>query len=145
MSLVGNFTQSYDRQATVDGSGPGLTRSTSRAPYPPNEDDDVVATPIETRMEETRQLARQLTRISTRGAEDIFNYEADGPLDPNGPNFDARRWTRSMSQLSNMGRVSGVAFKDLRVHGYGSDAGESIDSIVQHTSHLPLPGRVRVA
>jgi hypothetical protein len=122
MSLVGNFTQHYDHQAKVDGSG--VARMTSR----PGED-EVAATPIEARIEETRQLARHLTRVSTWGAEDIFGYEADGPLDPNSPKFDARRWTRSMSEIGGISRLSGVGYKGLSMHGYGSDAGKHVSGL----------------
>ncbi|OCF39347.1 ATP-binding cassette transporter [Kwoniella heveanensis CBS 569] len=91
------------------------------------------------RHEEVAHLARQLTQVSMRGrrdtqtqgqgahpnAEDLFNYEPDSELDPFSKNFDARRWVREMSVLSTdtlPRRTAGIAYKNMSVHGFGSDA-----------------------
>jgi ATP-binding cassette subfamily G (WHITE) protein 2 (PDR) len=75
-------------------------------------------------------LARQLTRQSNySNAIDISPFAAPkhSALDPHSPNFSARAWAKSLLQLqtrdpeTNTLRTSGIAFRDLNVHGFGSD------------------------
>lgn len=58
---------------------------------------------------------------------DIFNYEPGSDLDPYAEHFNIHKWTRAMTShmaAANDSRVSGIAYHNLSVHGFGSDAGE---------------------
>lgn len=91
------------------------------------------------------ELARQLTRQSSKHAIERsktggsgvesqddgsdFVIEKDSELDPFSPNFSAKAWTRRMIGITSRDperhpkRTAGVAFKNLKVFGYGSDTG----------------------
>jgi ABC-type multidrug transport system ATPase subunit len=76
--------------------------------------------------EEIRQLARRLTRQSEQGHAPLFPVDAESRLDPNGPGFDGRAWAKAFYQ-SRMSaangtwpRKVGIAFKNLRVYGFGT-------------------------
>lgn len=73
------------------------------------------------------ELARSLSRQSTWTSVPGNPFEAapDSELDPNGPNFKARTWVKSMIKLNHdenktPGRTSGVSFRNLNVHGFGA-------------------------
>ena len=144
MSIVGGFNTNYDNAAQRGG----LTRKPSVGPdyrFTSRDDDEdapEVLTPHEERRENVVHLARQLTRQSTRQsislarpishtAQDaewvddggIFDYEEGSDLDPYSPTFDVRKWTSLlMKHWSGIPRRAGVAFRNLGVHGFGSDA-----------------------
>lgn len=134
---MGNFAFSnYDGQSETNGAG--LQR---RISIQQRQRDDIVnaaadielAPPVERtseeRDEDARQLARQLTRASTRGPRaNIFECEPGSDLDPNSDKFNARKWVKGLAEAgreSGPGRTSGIAYKNMSVHGFGSDAGES--------------------
>lgn len=81
------------------------------------------------REEAVHQLARRLTSQSHGEYlhQNPFNAPPNSPLDPNGENFNARAWTKAMLNLQLDDdnappiRTAGVCFKDLNVHGFGSD------------------------
>lgn len=89
------------------------------------------------REEKVQDLARTLSRTMSQTPEDPFQYDEDSPLNPNGPNFKAREWVKSMFKLSqregdkNPSRTAGIAFKNLNVHGYGdaSDYQRTVSNI----------------
>ncbi|KAK7408022.1 Multidrug resistance protein [Neonectria punicea] len=57
----------------------------------------------------------------------LFPLASDGPLNPNSPAFNARKWAKAFYELrtdtseGNPLRTTGVAFKNLNVFGFGSD------------------------
>lgn len=75
-----------------------------------------------------QNLARKYSNISGAGpGANPFTGHAedpDSPLNPNGKNFSARAWAKSvLDVVSNSGgsfRTSGVAFQHLNVFGYGA-------------------------
>ena len=98
------------------------------------------------------ELARQLTRQSSRhqdaqslsragsrhqggGGGDVnsesgdFLIEKGGELDPFSENFNVKAWTRKIVGVTTRDpelhpkRTAGVAFRNLQVHGFGSDTG----------------------
>ncbi|KAJ9635209.1 Multidrug resistance protein [Coniosporium tulheliwenetii] len=82
------------------------------------------------RDEEVRALARtysQASRFSTYSQSPFEEAAKDSRLDPNSPNFNARAWAKSLLQLQSRDpekypqRTAGVAFRDLNVHGYGTE------------------------
>jgi ATP-binding cassette subfamily G (WHITE) protein 2 (PDR) len=93
--------------------------------------------------ERVQELARQLTRQSSRHHESAsvhggaaagsesgdFLIEKGSELDPFSDNFNAKAWTRkivgvtSRDPVNHPKRTAGVAFKNLKVHGFGSDSG----------------------
>lgn len=95
----------------------------TRHPLAAVEEDPVTLTEIGTSRDDTvLQLART---FSTANHESPFFAEKDGPLDPNGANFDSRAWTSAIYKLyledaEVTPRTAGVAFKSLSVHGFGT-------------------------
>ncbi|KAH7083362.1 ABC-2 type transporter-domain-containing protein [Paraphoma chrysanthemicola] len=87
------------------------------------------AAEMERRNSAVHALARRLTTQShaAAAAQNPFNAEPNGPLDPNGENFNARAWTKAMRNLQlqdeNAGptRTTGISFRGLNVHGFGAD------------------------
>lgn len=77
---------------------------------------------------EITELARRLTRHSTYSTidENPFHAEPNSVLDPHGPNFNARAWSKALLHLQSRdpeaypNRTAGIAFKNLNVHGFGS-------------------------
>jgi hypothetical protein len=88
-----------------------------------------------------RQMSRQVSRSPTTGTgtgtagqgagrANVFDYESGSDLDPYSKTFDAKKWVRSLQAVAEedegtQRRTSGVAFKGMGVHGFGSDAGTS--------------------
>lgn len=55
----------------------------------------------------------------------VFEYESGSDLDPYSTSFDAKKWTKSIAHMSRAdtpARSAGIAYRNLSVHGYGSDA-----------------------
>lgn len=171
MSLVGNFTQNYDRTSQQNGTGLARTTSSSsyyqdEAPsspareksklptipqhpaggpaYPPTTDQlypasssngDQASTPmsmtdtLHSRTQNVTSLARQMSRMSERPATNVFDYQEGSDMDPFSSSFDARKWTRGMVAMrdddTTPPRQAGLSYKNMSVHGFGSDAGES--------------------
>ena len=81
------------------------------------------------REEAIHQLARRLTTQSQQSTEyqNPFNAPPNSALDPHGENFNARAWTKAMLNLqlndenAPPTRTAGVSFRDLNVHGFGTD------------------------
>ncbi|BCR83618.1 putative ABC multidrug transporter [Aspergillus chevalieri] len=77
--------------------------------------------------EEIYELARKLTTRSRSTPGVLFPVPADGPLNPNSPDFDARKWTKAFFEArkdalnNNSPKTTGVAFKNLDVYGYGTE------------------------
>lgn len=76
--------------------------------------------------EEVMQLARQLTKRSSAAPGTLFP-QADGPLNPSSPSFNAKKWAKAFYELrtdtseGNPPRTTGFAFQNLNVFGFGSD------------------------
>ncbi|KAF2020714.1 hypothetical protein BU24DRAFT_7207 [Aaosphaeria arxii CBS 175.79] len=90
-----------------------------------NDNDD---SSMERREEEVHQLARRYTtqsHYSTTG-QNPFSAEPGSTLDPTGDHFNARAWCKAMLHLQTEDekahpvRTSGIAFRNLNVHGFGS-------------------------
>jgi hypothetical protein len=167
MSLVGNFTQNYDRSSQQGGSGlqrihsnvsyhqdeptrSSPTREKSSLPtinqgsqqtYPPTDgtlypsgssENDATSTPmsmtdtLHSRTQNIADLARHMSRRSDSQGN-LFDYEEGSDLDPFSDKFNAPKWTRRLAALREEGapgRQAGLAFKNMSVHGFGSDAGK---------------------
>jgi ABC-type multidrug transport system ATPase subunit len=73
--------------------------------------------------EELTQLAR---RNPSNAQPSLFPTPAEGFLDPENPEFNARKWAQAFFQLRNSNahgvkpRTAGIAFRDLSVHGFGT-------------------------
>ncbi|KAK4118926.1 hypothetical protein N657DRAFT_684870 [Parathielavia appendiculata] len=75
-------------------------------------------------------LARKFTNQSNAGPQagvNPFFVSSDdeaSPLNPNGPNFNARAWAKAVVEMTagegQQMRTTGVAFQNLNVHGFGS-------------------------
>ena len=126
------FTEHRNSSSTVAPTSP-IEKGKS-APYPN------FATQPALRTEEdveqgiqalARQMSRQVSRAGTTGtagAGNVFDYEPGSDLDPYSKTFDAKKWVRSLQRLAEEDdgtaqRTSGVAYKGMSVHGFGSDAG----------------------
>lgn len=76
--------------------------------------------------EDVLQLARRLTTQSHGHPGELFPVPDDGPLNPNSPHFDARKWAKAFYDIrtdkseGNPPKTTGIAFKNLDVYGFGS-------------------------
>ncbi|KAH6949769.1 multidrug resistance protein CDR1 [Ilyonectria sp. MPI-CAGE-AT-0026] len=77
--------------------------------------------------EELTQLARRYTSNAQHPQPSLFPLPAEGPLDPQSPNFNPRKWAQAFFELRNninapgiKPRTAAVAFRDLNVHGFGT-------------------------
>ncbi|KAF2704437.1 putative multidrug resistance ABC transporter [Pleomassaria siparia CBS 279.74] len=94
---------------------------------PESANDDFSST--ERREEQVHQLARRFTQHSTYSpqGQNPFKAEPGSPLDPNGEHFNARAWCKAMLHLHTEDenahplRTVGLSFKNLNVHGFGSE------------------------
>jgi ATP-binding cassette, subfamily G (WHITE), member 2, PDR len=93
------------------------------------DDDDSDAVEQERRHSMVQALARKYTSQSHAGVEGanpfaIASEDEASPLNPNGPNFNARTWAKTVVGMvageGHQFRTSGVAFQNLNVHGFGS-------------------------
>lgn len=142
MSVIGNFTTNYDRQSQLAGHG-DLHRAASHSypnPYAPDNTDstrpDAIPERTESEVEQditalARQLSRQVSHNTQATAvSNVFDYEQGSDLDPYSKTFNSRKWVKSLNQMAEMAdggpRTSGIAYKNMGVHGFGSDAGESM-------------------
>ena len=82
---------------------------------------------IETMDEELTQLARRYSSHAQHPQPSLFPLPAEGPLDPESPSFNPRKWAQAFFHLRNnintpgvKPRTAGVAFRDLHVHGFGT-------------------------
>jgi ATP-binding cassette subfamily G (WHITE) protein 2 (PDR) len=91
--------------------------------------DDSEAASLERRHSVVQALARTFTSQSQAVAPGtnpflIASEDENSPLNPNGPNFNARAWAKALVNLvageNNQFRTTGVAFQNLNVHGFGS-------------------------
>jgi hypothetical protein len=94
-----------------------------------DDDDDSDAVEQERRNSIVQALARKYTSQSHAGLEGgnpfaVASEDEASPLNPNGPNFNARVWAKTVvGMVAGEGhqlRSSGVAFQNLNVHGFGS-------------------------
>ena len=84
---------------------------------------------IERRTSVVHELARKYTQQSTTSTtrQNPFSVPAGSALDPNGEHFNARAWAKAMLHTQQEDpqaapiRTAGVAFRNLNVHGFGTD------------------------
>lgn len=142
----GSMPANYDR--SVNTAGSPLQRKMSLAPQPEDfaVDHHTDAEINQQREEQVLQLARTMSRSSTRdnihklhpartntsvaadGSYNIFEYDEGSDLDPFSNNFNSRKWTKGLVAAHNEstpGRTSGISYRNMSVHGFGSDAGGS--------------------
>jgi ATP-binding cassette subfamily G (WHITE) protein 2 (PDR) len=83
------------------------------------------------RMDDMAQLARRVSRASTRPewedndpATAFLRPKPDSNLDPNSSRFSYKAWAKALLNIrdpvENPARSSGLAFRNLSVHGFGS-------------------------
>jgi ATP-binding cassette subfamily G (WHITE) protein 2 (PDR) len=92
----------------------------------------------ETNDEAVLELARRLTTQSHSAPGSLFPVPAEGPLDPNSPHFNAKKWARAFYDLRTdildgcPPKTTGFAFRNLDVYGYGSatDFQKSVGNIL---------------
>lgn len=76
--------------------------------------------------EELTQLARRYTSNTQHSQPTLFLAPAEASLDPQSPEFNARKWAKAFFQLRNSSvegvkpRTAGIAFRNLSVHGFGT-------------------------
>ncbi|TLD04992.1 uncharacterized protein PgNI_09248 [Pyricularia grisea] len=90
--------------------------------------------------EEVHELARRYTTASNFQGS-LFPHQPGSPLDPSSDTFNARKWAKAFYDLrvdtaeGSPPRTTGIAFKNLNVHGFGTstdfqkDVGNSILNI----------------
>ena len=151
MAAVTGFTYKVTDDTPYGSSAPNNTAYTNPTVYHPNhnvgndEGDSADRTPTEDmgalqrhRSHHVGELARQFTRqsMNTGGIENVFDYEEGSDLDPNSSNFDARKYTRALGDMirgAGVERLAGISYRNLSVHGFGSEADYQVT-----VSNLPL-------
>ncbi|KAF4877777.1 ZEB2-regulated ABC transporter 1 [Colletotrichum siamense] len=101
--------------------------------------------------EEINQLARRLTSASHPGGQghSLFPEPSDKTLNPNSPEFDARKWAaefyriQTQALLGNAPNTAGLAFKDLQVYGLGTtmDYQKTVGNFVLEAASLFSPSK----
>ncbi|KAM0335679.1 hypothetical protein ACHAQA_000728 [Verticillium albo-atrum] len=75
--------------------------------------------------DEITQLARRFTSHSQHQPS-LFPIPAEGPLNPESPDFNPRKWAKAFFALRSLSgdgtppRTSGIAFRGLNVYGFGT-------------------------
>lgn len=100
-------------------------------------DDELVENDNEHINQEIHRLARQFTAQS-QAAPALFPLPASGPLNPDSPDFNARKWARAFYDIrkdalgGNAPKTAGVAFRHLGVFGFGTatDFQKSVGNVV---------------
>lgn len=100
------------------------TTQNSKAPSVDDDEDSITR-----REEAVHRLARRFTSQSvyTTTHQNPFNAPPGSALDPNSDHFNARAWTKAMLHThledpnAHPTRTAGVSFRNLNVHGFGSD------------------------
>ncbi|CEN59914.1 Putative ABC transporter CDR4 [Aspergillus calidoustus] len=98
--------------------------------------------------DELLQLARKLTTRSqgTGAPASLFPLPAEGVLDPNSDQFNAKQWAKAFYNIrkdsldGNPPKTTGVAFRDLNVYGFGTDTDfqKSVGNIFLDAVALPM-------
>lgn len=76
--------------------------------------------------QEVNALARRLTSQSHGPLGTLFPIPDSGPLNPESPNFNARKWAKAFYDIrtdtseGNPPKTTGIAFRNLDVYGFGS-------------------------
>ncbi|KAK2063441.1 hypothetical protein LY76DRAFT_535057 [Colletotrichum caudatum] len=106
-------------------------------------------TELDRRQSIVQELAREYTRHSAVNINGdnmaLFGSEdPDSPLNPHGKNFSARKWAKTIANVTNEHgsgyRTAGFAFQDLNVFGYGNETDYQKDV---GNIWFELPGLVR--
>jgi len=138
------------RSSQNQDQDPNYSPNNNTAHLPPtNEYDEFLARPEEpsqtmdqtlaSRNQQVSALARHMSRMSSSAtAVNPFEYDKDSDFDPFSEKFDVRKWTRHVMHFQEggetaKGRRSGVSFRNLGVHGFGSDA-----DYQKNVANLPL-------
>lgn len=88
--------------------------------------------------EELTQLARRYTSNAQHPQPTLFPAPTEAFLDPQSPEFNARRWAKAFFQLRNSSvegvkpRTAGIAFRHLSVHGFdtATDYQKTVGNII---------------
>jgi len=121
---MGQAYQSSSAARVADNRSAESSLTTMRPSNSSERDADIVS------------IARQASNTGDTAAlsDKLFKYEKNSPLDPFGAEFDPRLWVRMMSHVSRQTkpqRLSGMSYRDLSVHGFGSDAGQRYSSAIR--------------
>jgi len=120
----------------VGTEGPGLecqnplppstssSEETATSNHPNTHREDIITPETE---RDVAALARKLTKIPTSSSviDNPFN-SADPRLQPNSDQFNVKTWVKTLMQIISRdpelypNRTAGVSFRDLSVHGFGS-------------------------
>ncbi|KAL2128209.1 hypothetical protein VTI74DRAFT_9521 [Chaetomium olivicolor] len=124
-SGVTEVAEGDDSRADKDAT-PGTATDTAAE----DEDDDSDVIEQERRHSLVQALARQYTSQSHvnvppgSNVVSLASEDENSPLNPNGPNFNARAWAKALVNTAagegHQFRTSGVAYQNLNVHGFGS-------------------------
>ncbi|KAK1984955.1 ABC-2 type transporter-domain-containing protein [Colletotrichum cereale] len=129
------------------GSNPKYSRDANAFALITDEDGD--NTELGRRQSIVKELAREYTRDSAVNVDGnnmaLFGSDdPDSPLNPNGKNFSARKWAKTLANVTNEHgsgyRTAGFAFQNLNVFGYGKETDYQKDV---GNVWLELPGLAR--
>ncbi|KAK1690168.1 ABC-2 type transporter-domain-containing protein [Colletotrichum godetiae] len=130
-----------DNSLYEKATGDGSAASTS--------EDDGNDTELDRRQSIVQELAREYTRHSAVNIDGnsmaLFGSEdPNSPLNPNGKNFSARKWAKTLANVTNEHgsgyRTAGFVYQDLNVFGFGQETDYQKDV---GNVWLEIPGLVR--
>ena len=131
---IGNFATSAATGGDDTAPMRWLSRTSQTRPATGDDGHDRILTSPEQRKADTIGLARHLSQqIPSNEANGdqmaVFNPVKGSDLDPFSPDFDIHKWVKALSRFGHSSgideaRKASVAFSNLSVFGYGSDAGK---------------------
>jgi ATP-binding cassette subfamily G (WHITE) protein 2 (PDR) len=121
---INNNNHNNIHGSDIKTSAPNATHHTKEVGATDDE-----AESLERREDAVHQLARRYTQHSDHSIthHNPFNAAEGSALDPHGEHFNARTWTKAMLHThqedpqAHPTRTAGVSFRNLNVHGFGSD------------------------
>ncbi|KAK1716655.1 multidrug resistance protein CDR1 [Colletotrichum lupini] len=143
------FTQNAEALPTSKPKDNSLYEKAGDGSAASTSEDDGNDTELERRQSIVQELAREYTRHSAVNIDGdsmaLFGSEdPNSPLNPNGKNFSARKWAKTLANVTNEHgsgyRTAGFVYQDLNVFGFGQETDYQKDV---GNVWLEIPGLVR--
>lgn len=131
MALVGNITLQSSSETHLSNNiaeSPSFSLGASTSPVPPPSqfvNDNATLFAVQDESEENiADNVLHLARTMSHTSNAVLKPVPGSLFDPYSDAFDYRAWAKAVYSLQSVSarRESGVAFGNLSVHGYGSDA-----------------------
>ncbi|KAK6214927.1 ABC transporter cdr4 [Colletotrichum tabaci] len=143
------FTQNEEALPTSKAMDGNSVYGKDADAFASTSDEDGNDTELERRQSIVQELAREYTRHSAVNVDGdnmaLFGSDdPDSPLNPNGKKFSARKWAKTLANITNEHgsgyRTAGFMYQDLNVFGYGKETDYQKDIA---NVWLEIPGLAR--